>query len=157
MKYLFNVKIFFTLVLLSLTFQGSNSHAQTITENQPLDFGRFVLVDNAAPRRIRLLPSCSFNADPEYLFFTDPQCGSYTITGQAPNTTLTVNITTTTMTNGGGANFVTLSTFTRPNMVRTDALGEVTFEIGATMDSDGGGSTHIDGAYNGTYTITVTP
>lgn len=157
MKYHFNVKILLALLLCTLLFSGSKGYAQTITENQPLDFGRFVITDNSASHQIRLLNSCGFNADPEFVFFIDPQCGNYTVTGHPPNTNLTITVTTTTLANGGSATFTTNSTFTRPNNVRTDALGEATFDVGATLVTDGTGTSFIDGAHNGTYTITVTP
>lgn len=151
MKKLFSVSALL-LLLLSL-----NVHAQTITENRPLNFGRFALVDNAAPRTLQLLPSDTYVADPQYMFLIDPQAGNITVSGYPPATPLTVNITTTALNNGGGASFTTLSTFTDPAVITTDAFGEATFDIGATLRSDGGGSTHSDGNFNGTYTITITP
>jgi len=157
MKYLFNVKIFLTLVLLSLTFQGSISHAQTITENQTLDFGRFALVDNAAPRTIQLLPGGGFVADPQYMFLIDPQMGNVTVDGYPPATPLTVTVSTIALNNGGGANFSTSATFTNPAVIVTDGAGEVTFDVGATLTSDGGGAIHNEGGFTGTYTITITP
>ena len=137
--------------------QASAIYAQTITQNTPLDFGRFAIVDNAAPRTLQLLPGGGHVADPQYMFIIDPQLGNFTVDGYAPATPLTVTVTAVPLNNGGGANFVMSSTFTNPAVIVTDGAGEVTFDVGATITSDGGGGTHTDGGFTGTYTITVTP
>ncbi|MEM9469458.1 MAG: DUF4402 domain-containing protein [Pseudomonadota bacterium] len=147
------------LILISLLCIGSfgQASAQVITQNTPLDFGRFAIVDNGAPRTLQLLPGGGYTADPQYLFISPPQLGNFTVTGYGAGVPLTVTVSTTTLNNGGGANFSTSSTFTNPGVIVTDGAGEVTFDIGATLTSDGGGSTHVDGGFSGTYTITVTP
>ncbi|NQZ14283.1 MAG: DUF4402 domain-containing protein [Alphaproteobacteria bacterium] len=138
-------------------FLPIHAFAQTIVENRPLNFGRFALVDNGAPRTLQLLPSGLFTADPQYMFLIDPRAGNITVSGYPPATPLSVSISTTTLNNGGGASFNTISTFTDPAVITTDATGEATFDIGATLRSDGGGSTHSNGNFNGSYTITVSP
>lgn len=117
------------------------------------------MVDNAAPRTIALLPSGSFTADPEYIFFIEPQLGNITVDSYPPSTILTVNIGTTNLIRsaGGGAKFNLSGTFTNPTIVTTDASGSATFDVGATLTSDGSGSTHTDDTYSGIYSITVTP
>lgn len=157
MKYRFNVNILLVFTFFFIGFYPLNSYAQVITENTPLDFGRFVLVDNAAPRTLQLLPGGGFVADPQYMFLIDPQMGNVTVSGYPPATPLTVTVSTTALNNGGGANFSTSATFTNPAVIVTDGAGEVTFDVGATLTSDGGGGVHTDGGFTGTYTITVTP
>lgn len=160
MRLPFSAKLLFCFVLfLMLQNFGGTAQAQTITINQPLDFGRFVLVDNAAPRTITLIPGGTFAADPEYIFFIDPQMGNVTLDGYTPSTVYTVTIGTTTMNpvGMGTANFATSATFTDPAVIMTDPTGSVTFDVGAVMASDGGGATHTDVTYNGTFTVTVTP
>ena len=160
MKFCSNVKYLILFALFTLVqLYGSAVNAQTITINQPLDFGRFVIVDNAAPRTITLLPGGGFTSDPQYLFFIDPTLGNVTVDGYPAFTPLTVTIGTTTLNpvGAGTANFTTSSTFTDPAVVVTDATGSVTFDVGATLSSDGGGTTHTDANYNGLFTVNVTP
>lgn len=154
-----NAKLFFLTLFSLCLLTAQEATAQTITQNTPLSFGQVVLVDNAAPRQIVLLPGGGFTADPQYVFFTPPQLGNFTVSGYGPGVplTVTVGITNLNPIGGGTANFSTSSTFTNPATVTTDGAGEVTFDVGATLSSDGGGSTHMDDLYNGTYTITVTP
>jgi len=142
--------------MLCFIFAPFNSaFSQTITIDQPIDFGKFVLVDNAAGRTIELLPGGGFTSDPEYQFFSNPQMGTVTVDGYAPGVSLTVVITDTTVANGGSANFSTSSPFTVPASITTDGFGEATFDIGATLTSDGSGSKPVDGTFNGTFTVTV--
>ena len=159
MKSFFNVKFLLLVLVASCSLCPPPALAQTITINTPLDFGRFVLVDNAAPRNIALLPGGGFTADSEYLFFIDPQMGNLTVDGYAPFTPLTITVGTASLNpvGAGTADFVTSSTFTDPAVVVTDASGEVTFDVGATLSSDGGGTTHTDVTYNGMFTVNVAP
>ncbi len=137
---------------------GVGANAQTITENQPLSFGKIVLVNNTAARQIELFPSGTYTADPEYIFFTDPQLGNITVDGYPPATPLTVTVGVTNLTAGGSPALFSLSdTFTNPASITTDGSGSVTFDVGATMKSDGSGSSFSDSLYDGSYTITVTP
>ncbi len=135
----------------------SGAFGQTITIDTPLDFGRFVIVENNASRHINLLPGGGFTADAQYIFFTNPQMGTVTVDDYPASSTLNVSVGLTDINNGGLHNFSTSSTFTNPSTVITDATGSATFDVGATLSSDGGGSTHSDGIYNGTFTVTVTP
>lgn len=140
-------------LMLCLTPQ---SHAQTITENIPLSFGRFVLVDNNAVRRLRIRTNCTENADLEYMFIIEPECGNYTVTGYPPFTPLTVTLSNGAL-NGPGANIFRLRALTTvPTTITTDATGEATFDVRGRLDSTGNGGTYIDGGYTGTFTITVT-
>ena len=131
---------------------------QTITIDTPLNFGRFVMVDNAVPRHINLLPAGGVTADAQYIFFSNPQMGTITVEDYPASTTLSVSVGVINLNNGGGTPFFsTSSTFTNPSIVTTDGTGSATFDVGATLSSDGGGSTHVDGIYSGTFNVTVTP
>lgn len=135
----------------------STAHAQKITENQPLRFGKIVLIDNNAPRQIELFPSGTYSADPEFIFFTDPQLGNITVDGYTPGTNLTVTVGVTNLTKGGSAIFTTSNSFTNPASVVADGTGSATFDVGATLTSDGNGGSFSDGSYTGNYSVTVTP
>ncbi len=158
MKSLYSVKALLAAFVALFIYVGT-AQAQTITINTPLDFGRFVLADNAAPRNITLLPGGSFSADPQYIFFIDPQMGNVTVDGYPPATPLTVTVGVTSLNpvGAGTANFTTSSTFTDPAVIVTDGSGSVTFDVGSVLSSDGGGVTHTDVNYNGTFTVNVTP
>lgn len=147
------------LLLFLCAFPLSEAVSQTITENQPLTFGRYVMADNSAPRTIELLPGGGYTADPEYIFFTEPELGNITVDSYPPSTVLTITIGTTNLvrSGGGGAKFSLTNGFTVPAVVTTDGTGSATFDIGATLTSDGTGVTHTDNNYSGTYSVTVTP
>lgn len=131
--------------------------AQTITENQPLRFGQISLTDNSAPRKIILNSSGGYTADPQYILFTDPQLGNITVSGYDPSVTLGVSVSTTTLTSSSAANFTVIDTFTTPSVITTDAAGSATFDVGATLQSDGSGITHADDTFDGIYTINIVP
>lgn len=161
MKFLFSAKFFWTLVpiafgLICIVGVPVTAHAQVITQNVPLSFGRFVLVDNNAIRRLRIRASCAPNADPEYMFIIDPQCGNYTVTGYPAFTPLTVTLANGAL-NGPGANIFTLRNLrTVPTSITTDASGEATFDVRGVLRSSGNGGAYIDGGYTGTFTMTIT-
>lgn len=141
--------------LLTLPYQAV---AQNITENARLSFGKVVLVDNNAQREIILNPGGGYTADPQYIFFTDPQLANISVDGYTPNTTLTVTLGTANLTRpGGGSAFFSIGdVFTNPAIIVTDPLGSATFEVGATLTSNGNGAVFTDNNYDGTYTVTVT-
>lgn len=147
------------IIILSIWFWVCPAQAQTIIENEALSFGKFVLVDNNAPRTINLLPNGSYIADPKFIFFNDPQIGNISVEDYPPLTTLTIIVGTTSLIPNmtGTMNFFVESTFTNPAVVITDALGSATFDVGATLKSNGNGSTPTDDTYQGVYSVTVTP
>lgn len=157
----FKLKIIFIclvfLIMCVLAIRSASS--QTITENTSLSFGKIVLVDNASAKIVELLPSGSYLADPDYIFFSEPRLGNITVDGYPPSTPLSVSIGTTTLnsTGGGLATFTTSDTFTNPAIIVTDLSGTATFDIGAKLSSDGSGAIFTDNDYEGVYTINVSP
>jgi hypothetical protein len=154
-------KVFCVFVVMLALFvcDAKGAFAQTITENAPLTFGKLVLVDNSSVKTVTLLASGSYTADPDYIFFSDPQLGNITVDGYPPFTPLSVSVGLTTLNSlgGGSAVFSTGTTFTNPAVIATDAAGSVTFDVGATLSSDGSGVIFTDNDYEGVYTITVSP
>lgn len=153
------LKSSFIITFAFLVLFAAPVSAQTLTENSPLTFGQIAMTDNNSAHQIILLTNGSFTADPAYIFFTTPQLGSYTINGQAPNTDLTINISPNPIRalGGGGPEFTLIDTFTRPAIVRTDATGDVTFEIGGTLVSNGSGGAYLDDRHEGDFLVSVTP
>jgi len=160
-NYNFKFKIIFAcLVVFSIClFNINKASAQTITENISLSFGKIVLVDNSTAKTVELLPSGSYLADPDYIFFSEPRLGNITVDGYPPLTPLIVSIGTTTLdsTGGGLASFTTSDTFTNPAILITDLSGSITFDVGAKLTSDGSGAIFTDNDYEGVYTINVSP
>jgi len=133
--------------------------AQTINENSPLTFGKIVITDNSVTRRIELLPGGGYTADPQYIFFTDPQMANITVDGFAPSTVLNVSITSPNLNrpSGGPAFFSISDVFTNPAIIETDSSGSATFDVGATLSSNGNGAGFTNNKYEGDYAVTVTP
>lgn len=153
---------YYALLVLVLVFAGSPAAAQTLTEDRRLSFGRFVMTDNSVARDLVLHSNGSYTADPAYIFYAEePILGRYIINGQLANTTMDITIdvaaTSIAPTGGGGPRFVLVSPFTVPGTVVTDNNGDATFEIGATLRSDGFGGAFQSDSHSGQFTITVAP
>lgn len=154
------IKIASAVFCLTLvTFLPRLGHAQTIIENHPLTFGKFVLSNNNAQHEIMLQQNGTFIADPSYIFFEDPQLATITVEDYAPLQPLFVTVGTTVLlpSMGGGANFSVSDSFTVPEVIITDANGSATFDVGASLTSNGNGNIHSDSRYQGTYNISVIP
>lgn len=147
------------LLALYVSFPISDVKAQTLTENISLSFGKVVLTDNSSSHRIILLSSGGFTADPQYIFFSEPRLANVTVDGYPPSTPLTVSVGTTNLnkSGGGSAFFFTSDVFTNPAIIVTDSFGSATFDVGATLSSNGSGSNFVNNNYQGNYTVTVSP
>lgn len=135
--------------------------AQTLTQDIPMTFGRVVMYDNSTPRDLRLLPGGGYNHDPGYYVFpgNEPQLGTFTINNQLQNHVMDITVDLASGNFGGGAaDFELVNPFTVPAVVTTDGSGNATFQLGATLRSNGSGVTFSNGPYNSIgYSITVTP
>jgi hypothetical protein len=148
------------LLLLALPHQGQ---AQTIVVDNNMTFGHLSIRDNSANRDIVLLPTGSYVADPEYIFYSDePALGQITISGQPPSALMDVTIDLVTPINisGGGcctASFSLINPFTVPAVVVTSPAGTATFQVGGTLRSDGTGTPFLDATYLGIFSVSVAP
>ena len=159
LRHLPKLKLLNILLLLFMA-QPLFAIAQTVTETQPLSFGRVVIKQDDGLYTVALKSNCSgYTASPQYmLFFVDPQCASFLVTGYPANTFLTVNITPTTLTpqgGGGPANFTIINPFITPNNPKTDATGSVVFQLGATLRTSNSGGTYNNDTYDGIYQVDV--
>lgn len=136
------------------------AYAQTLSQLQPLSFGRVVMHDNSSPRDLRLLPNGNYSAGSGfYMMGPSPQLGTYRLENGAANAVMdvTFNLAGSITPDSGGAGFFTLvDFFTVPTNVITDNDGNVTFQVGATLRSNGSG-TFSNSDYTGALTITVEP
>ena len=147
------------MILFSTIFIPQHAVAQTLTELNPLSFGRTVMRNNNSTSEITLTSAGSFTADNAYIFFTVPNLGEYNASGHTANTQLAVNITTPSLSpdNGGAAIFTLVDPFTVPATVTTNGSGEASFFIGATVRSDGSGTIpQNNGNYTGDIIVTIT-
>lgn len=148
------------LVVCGLIFPVLSARAQTLSELQPLRFGRIVMHNNSSPRDLRLLPSGSYSADSGYYILDiAPQLGTYRVEGEAENAIMDVVMSLTGNINplsGGSAYFTLVDFFTVPATVVTDGDGNATFQVGATLRSNGSGF-FSNSNYLGSLTISVTP
>lgn len=149
---------------LALCLCSAQGHAQTITINDPVRFGKISMRNNSAPRELRLLTDGGYIADPAYVIHaSEPELGRVTITGYPVNhpMDITIDVASTVIgiSGGGGApaTFTLVDPFTVPATVTTDMTGSATFEVGATLRSDGSGNTYIDASYLGSFDVTVVP
>jgi len=151
----------FRLIITTLIWvmSGQNVLAQTINENTTLSFGKIVITDNSSAHKIEILPGGGYSADPQYIFFSDPQMANVSVDGYDPFVTLSVSISNPNLNRaGGGPAFFSVSdVFTNPAIIETDSFGSATFEVGATLSSNGNGAGFTNNKYDGNYTVTVTP
>lgn len=152
MKLLFNLSFLF-----SIFFLTHPASAQTVTINQQINFGRFALADNNAERRIIFSLGNTFAADPQYIFFNEPEMGEVTLDDFPPNTQIEVSIGITTLRHNAVPRFNLRNTFTDPETITTDNTGSAFFRVGGTLLSDGGGSSPADGDYSGIFTVSAAP
>lgn len=162
-RQVYNVKI--ALLVAGLWFSTPNLvQAQTLVVDDDLTFGHLVMRDNSAPRDIVLHPAGNYTADPTYIFYSEePALGRVTVTGQTPNAVMDVTIDMVGIVvgpsgGGGGTGTFTLhDPFTVPAVVITNGAGNVTFQIGATLRSDGTGTPFLDNDYLGIFSVSVVP
>jgi hypothetical protein len=131
------------------------AHAFTLTEDQPIDFGRFIVAHNTGATSVVLTTAGEINSNGSILVYKDAQAGAYTITGAPPLAALTITITPDPLDLTIANNrFFRVDNFTVSSNT-TDNSGELTFTVGATITSDGDG-TYNAANYKGHYIVTVT-
>jgi len=127
-----------------------------ISEVQAINFGKFALQNNTSVHTYRVLPNGTINANVEYIRFFDGQEGQYNLSGYPATTALTILVTSGNLTTGaGGEQFSIGSWDTSPASLVTDASGEESFNLGATLSSSGSGTMYLDGTFNVNATITI--
>lgn len=145
---LINTSVFAASALGSATVEIAKEI--TITEDNHMDFGRIYVDVNAGTVDM----DASGVITSSYSTGSTTQPGEFTVTA-LPLTPLTISFSGTTMTNGGGSNPISLSTFvysTTPASNTTDASGTLKIFVGGRLTLTANQPT---GTYTGNYTINV--
>lgn len=159
-----NKLTFFCISLTSLifcVFYSSSIKSETITEVKALDFGAIVLKNNNANYVMNMTFSGNVTADSEIIIIESGHPAEYYLTGFPTNTQLNIDIIVpNTQTNLAGEIDPSTSQFTITNyhtaspIITTDALGNATINVGASLTSSGTGF-YKDALYFSYITIMV--
>lgn len=167
-KTLFAIKIaikksrFQSLFLSAVIFlfvSPATAFAETIIEISPLDFGTIAIKDNSAAYTHRVRYTGQIINDPEIIIITPGSPAEYFITGLPVSSLITINVTSpsgvTTSPAAGPTNeqFI-ISNFDYLPSVTSDATGEYTLFVGATITTSGVGA-YLDTLYVTTMTINI--
>ncbi len=120
-----------------------------------MHFGRFIVLNNAAPSTVTMDVNGNISSNGDILVFKDTQPGAYSITGAPALATTTITgapdpVDITIVNN----RYFRVSSFTVSNST-TDASGNLSFTVGGTIESDGGGI-YNEATYTGYISVTVT-
>ena len=136
-----------------------SAQAASLTQTQPMDFGTVAILDFSTVSTVVLSPDGSYVASPQIAVTSSPTPARFEATDFPPNTAGTVSVTDGTVTEGGngtGETFTVTDFVTDPAVAMTDGAGDFTFDLGATLTTEGDGGAYPSGAYTGTITVTVT-
>lgn len=139
---------------LALCLAGASPVRADISVIQALDFGEWVVTNNAAPRSVSVATDGSYNHAPQLIMLNPPQEGIYLIDGLPPGGTInSIDVTMIQPMQHGGQSF-TMDNFDTV-AADPDIDGETTLTLGARASTGGGGGGYPDGTYNGQLLITI--
>ncbi|RGP39473.1 DUF4402 domain-containing protein [Colwellia ponticola] len=128
-------------------------HAEKVTLIKPLSFGTIVLKDNSASHQYTITFAGNVHVDPAFILITPGHPAEFLISEFTPHTLLNLNVfTVDNNTQIAGESHPTSSQFTINNhhtaasTVTTNALGEASVFVGATLTSSGTGF-YVDTTY----------
>lgn len=147
-----NIAVGFICAALAVFAMPSPSCAQTITQVQKMDFGKWFFGDNNSPVTITVTPMGVVNYSGDINMFTSPKPGIYNVTGLPPFTTFNaVNVTMTQPMIMGGRSF-TLDNFTS-QIPDADSAGNTQLRLGGEAMTSGDGQVYPGGVYDGQINI----
>lgn len=149
MPRLFHLWIFIALL------GAAPAAAQTITEDTPFYFGRWVITDNTSNHTITVDANGSYSHSPELIPLLNPQPGTYIVTGLPSFAVINnVMITPASTITGPGGQVFTMDNFTFicPN---ANFDGETNLTIGARARMSGNGQPYANGAYQGQLNVVI--
>lgn len=151
-----NLKKLATTCILALAFGASlPAHAQTVTIEENLSFGRFVMLDFTDVAEITINTNGSVTKSTDILFIDQPQRGEYLITGAPANTSYTVTVPQEDILVGAqpAGNFLLDNITVAPETLVTDAQGQDTFFLTGRLRSLGETIQYVDGLYDASFEI----
>ena len=154
-RWLFLPKLLMVMMISSgLTLVSNNSYADSL-EITPLWFGRFVIADNSTVSTLTIrhdgrnpiarnrIHPIEFGTAGEYQLFNFP---AYT--------PLAITITGNNLSTAGPTEEFTIGDFTFDD-VTTDADGQATLVVGATLSTSGNGTNYVSAEYSAIYNIVI--
>lgn len=143
----------YVLTLLLTYFITLSAYAEKVTLIKPLSFGTIVLKDNNASHQYTISFAGDVVVDPAFILITAGHPAEFFISEFTPHTLLNINFfVADTTTQFAGESHPTSSQFTIDNhhsavpTVTTNALGEASVFVGATLTSSGSGF-YVDSTY----------
>lgn len=135
---------------------AGSARAQSIQELDPLSFGSFLVQSNATVSTLTVALDGPPLASGSIIILASGAPGRYRIGGLAGNTTLTISITASPLLGPGlVSQYFELAAFDHPPTVITNALGQATFRVGATLSTSGTNVPYTEGSYTGTIDIMI--
>jgi len=152
-------KPLFLSILLFSFISPSPVFAESIIEISPLDFGTIAIKDNSAAYTLRVRYTGQIINDPEIIIIAPGSPAEYFISDLPVSTLLTISITSPSGITTSPAVAPTNEQFTISNFdylpsVTSDATGEYTLFVGATITTSGVG-TYQDTFYVTTMTLNI--
>ena len=154
-----SVRTLFLSVMLLLFSPPSFVNAESIVEISALDFGTIAIKDNSAAYTLRVRYTGQIINDPEIIIITPGTPAEYFITALPVSTLLTISVTSPSGVTTSPAVAPTNQQFTISNFdylpsVTSDASGEYTLYVGATITTSGAG-VYEDTLYVTTMSINI--
>ena len=137
---------------------SSSAWAFTLTPLDGFDFGKLAVPSNSLVHSVIMNRNGGYTTPGQFILVEPGNAGRYRLSGYPPSTPVTFSIPATPLLIGGGpaSPELTVSAVTQQTSVYTDLNGELVFNLGATLSSNGSGVAYSDGTYTGVVPLTVT-
>lgn len=148
--------VIFAAVLSGIWFP--RVQAQSLIEDQPLSFGLIGIIPSMSSGTVSVDLAGTTTTSGAIFSATSGQVGTYTATGFTALTAVSLSATMqTALSNAGNPPGATLSlsAFVFPDPAITDSGGQLIFDMGATLTTDGTITDYGSGIYDGTLVITI--
>lgn len=147
---------FFVLILLSLSITNYVNAATSATEITPLSFGAFAVTSNASASTIRIREAGNIIVTGTIAPVGGASRAEFSLAGFPPNALLEVSLDNVNMSGGGlGLPEYLLVKDYESSDVTSNAEGEATIYIGATMETSGNNNMYADAPYSGSTQLRI--
>lgn len=136
----------------------SPSYAQSFNQTRAMDFGRIALTTYDQVGTLTLDPDGSYTASSEIVVIDAPVPARFEGGGFPANTAATLVVTDGNATLGGGGTgqiFTVKDYVSSPSTLVSNGAGDLIFDLGATLRSEGDGNSYTDGDYSADITVSV--